>query len=375
MGDRPHVLVIVTTGEQGGAQTFVRELTTGLVGRYRFTVAAQGSDGVLQRACAEAGISFHPLRYLRRSIHPAHDMTAVAELARSLSHLRPELVQLNSSKAGVVGRLAAKLAGTPVVFTAHGWAFSTGARNTRAYALVERAMAPLADAIVCVSAADRHLALKHRVGRASQLHVIHNGIHAPTSLPAPRSWPDRPRLACIARLSAQKDISLVLHALTRPGLGSWSLSVFGDGPERAAVERQINDLHLADRVVLHGDVPDVRGRLSRFDAFVLPSNWEGLPFSILEAMAAGLPVVASNVGGVSEAVVHEETGLLVERGDVGGMAAALRRLHENGAWARKLGRAGHARVRARFGLDRMLDRYDALFASLLGTETRGRAVG
>jgi glycosyltransferase involved in cell wall biosynthesis len=198
------------------------------------------------------------------------------------------------------------------------------------------------------------------------MHVIHNGVRAPSAPPSRSREPESPRLACIARLSPQKDVPLLLDALAQSGNESWEVDIFGAGPDWWSVERRIHALGLERRVHLLGDIDGAARLLPQYDAFALPSNWEGLPFSVLEAMAAGLPVIASDVGGVAEAVVHERTGLLVPRGDTSRFAEALRRIVADPTWARSLGVAGHAHVKSAFGLDTMLARYDALFASVLG---------
>jgi glycosyltransferase involved in cell wall biosynthesis len=170
-------------------------------------------------------------------------------------------------------------------------------------------------------------------------------------------------------VTPQKDVALLLNALAQPGLGTWRLRIIGDGPERPRLEAQRDALHLGDRVEILGERGDVAEQLCNADAFVLPSRWEGLPYSILEAMAAGLPVVASRVGGVPELVVDGVTGFLVESENVGHMAAALDRLHSSGSAARELGRAGHQRVRQMFSNDGMLTDYDNLFRALLSVRS------
>jgi len=298
------------------------------------------------------------------------DAGAVREIRRLVHRLSPDLVHLNSSKAGVVGRVALAFSQVPVVFTAHGWAFAASGTGTLIYATIERSVASFADAIVCVSKWDRKVALARRIGSPGRLHVIQNGVAVEGTPPVRGPWPDEPRLACIARPSPQKDLPLLVKALSVPGLENWHLDVFGDGPDRGAVDEQIMTLGLSNRAHLLGDHANLTDQLPRYDALALPSNWEGLPFSILEGMAAGLPVVASDVGGVAEAVVDGETGLLVPRGDVEGFATALRRLAEDGPWARSLGLAGHTRVRNHFSAELMFERYDLLYRSLIGRGLR-----
>jgi glycosyltransferase involved in cell wall biosynthesis len=173
----------------------------------------------------------------------------------------------------------------------------------------------------------------------------------------------RPRIGTTVRLDRQKGIDVLLGAL--PLLPGVDLELVGDGPERESLERLAATADVADRVRFAGWSEDARSWLSRWDLFVLPSRHEGLPLAILDAMLAGLPIVAADVGSVSEAVVHEETGLLVRPGDVEGLAAAIRRLLEDHQLARRLGARAQAMGRERFLADRMARRYEVLYAQLL----------
>jgi glycosyltransferase involved in cell wall biosynthesis len=364
---KPRLLVLVTLAGAGGAQTFAATLVAGLRGRYEIEVAAHGPGGVLANACAALEVPFHHVRHLVREPHPYHDLAAVRELRSLARALAPEIVQINSSKAGVLARLALPGLGARTVFTAHGWAFSgrTGAAGAL-YSAAERAVAPLSDAIVCVSSHDLQLARERGISPRGGLHVIHNGVDATAALPPPRPSGTRLVLGCTARLAPPKDLITLLDALVRPGCEAWQLRVFGDGPDRAQIERHRETLGLGYRVTMFGNRDDVAAQLAGCDAFALISDWEGLPYSILEAMAAGLPVLATGVGGIPDLVVPGATGDLVPPRDADAAGRVL------AAWAAAperlltMGRAGHERARASFSRERMVERYDALFGSLLG---------
>ena len=309
---------------------------------------------------------FHHVRHLVRDPHPFHDIAAIRELRALARGIAPDVVQINSSKAGVLARLALAGLGSRTVFTAHGWAFSGRAGAAGAvYTASEQAVAPLTDAIVCVSSHDLQLARERGISPRDGLHVIHNGVDAPGELPAHRAPGNRLVLGCTARLAPPKDLITLLDALAQPGCETWELRVFGEGPDREEIERHRDALGLGDRVTLLGHRTDVPEQLADCDAFALITDWEGLPYSILEAMAAGLPVLATRVGGIADLVVPGSTGELVPARDA---AAAARVL---AAWAADppalltLGRAAHARARSSFSRERMVGRYDALFASLL----------
>ena len=312
MTPRPRLLIAVTLGVAGGAQTFAATLARGLCERWRVDVASGDASGPLADACAALEVGYHHVPSLVRDPDPRSDLRAIADLRLLARSLAVDVVQLNSSKAGLIGRLA-MVGGPATVFTAHGWAFAQqpGAKARQAYLAMERATAPLADAIVCVAASERERALAAGIRPAARLHVIHNGIDAPASPPERGPWPLRPRLVTVARLNADKDVATLLAALAQPAAQAWRAEIVGDGPEREALEAQCDALDLRSRVRFAGERDDVADRLAQADAFVLPSRMEALPMSILEAMAAALPVVACDVGGVAEEVADGRTGLLV----------------------------------------------------------------
>jgi glycosyltransferase involved in cell wall biosynthesis len=376
-GSRPKLLIVATLAEAGGAQTFVRSLIEGLRDDYTIDVAAHGPTGALADACAQAGIPFHHVENLVRRPSPGRDVRAVLEIRRLIGRLRPDLVQINSTKAGLVARLALIGTGVPAVFTAHGWAFSGRRGLARLTALfVEKATAPLSAAIVCVSDWDWQLAISRGIAPPQRLRHISNGIAVPEASPERGPWPLRPLLLCVARLAPPKDIRLLLDALAQDDLQRWRLEIIGDGPDRASLQAHRDELRLSRRVEFLGERQDVAEHLARADAFVLPSKWEGLPYSILEAMSAGLPVIASRVGGIPELVVPGVTGLLVNPGDADALSAALRTLLNSGRRAREFGREGHARVKGHFRLDQMVAGYHDLFRSVLAgrVASPGRSV-
>jgi glycosyltransferase involved in cell wall biosynthesis len=352
----------------------VRTLVDGLRGGYDIEVAAHGPNGSLVDACRASAVPFHHLENLVRDPDPRRDVTALVELRALVRRVHPDIVQINSTKAGMLGRLALIGTGIPVVFTAHGWAFSgRRGRGGLAAVMVERMTAPLSTAIVCVSDWDLRLAIDRRLAPPARLHAIHNGIVVGAPPPDRGPWPADPVLVCVARLAPPKDLGLLLAALAEDGLAAWRLRVIGDGPERGRLETRARTLGVADRVEWLGHRTDVSEQLAIADAFVLPSRWEGLPYSILEAMVAGLPVVASRVGGIPELIVDGVTGFLTERDSVPALADALKRLGADGSHSREMGRAGYERARRVFSVDGMLRSYDGLFRSLLARKTMARA--
>jgi glycosyltransferase involved in cell wall biosynthesis len=348
---RPRVVLVITLAEVGGAQSYVAALLPALAERYDVVLAAHG-EGPLREAAARGGVRFVPLQHVRRPIRPLRDLAGLFELTRLLRRERPQILHASSSKAGVLGRCAAVVTRVPIrIFTVHGWAFAAySGLASRLYRLTDRLMEPLTTVTICVSERERTAGLEAGTCREDRTVVIRNAVDVAA---APRSGHDRstPRLMAVGRLNAPKDFLTLVRALSQLREGSFEAVVVGGGPEREAVEAEIGRLGLERSVQLAGERGDVPALLAGSDVFVLSSRSEGLPVSVLEAMAAELPVVASDVGGLAELVVDGESGILVPPGDPESLAEALRRLIGDRDLRRKLGAAARARAEASFDLE------------------------
>ncbi|MDP2307597.1 MAG: glycosyltransferase family 4 protein [Pseudomonadota bacterium] len=349
----PGVLLVITRGEPGGAQVHVLDLVRGLRDRIAFHVVV-GDDEYLAREVRRLGVPVDVVPDLRRSVSPTADRRALRALRAIVAKVRPDLVHTHSSKAGLLGRLAARAEGVPAIHTAHAWSFSDGLSWPRKVMAipVEAVASRWTRRFIVVSEADREIAVRYRVARDSQVRVVHNGV-----VDGPeRAQPDAdgpPILTMVARMAAPKDHLLLLRALT--GIDApFSVRLVGDGPDRPQIAAAVRELGLAGRVTLLGARGDVPALLATSHVFALISRQEGFPLAILEAMRAGLPVVASDVGGVREAVVPETTGLLVARGDEAGLRRALRRLLGAPHLRRTLGAAGRSAYEKRFTAEHML---------------------
>jgi glycosyltransferase involved in cell wall biosynthesis len=346
---RPRVLLVITLAETGGAQTYVASLVPALLDEFDVAVAAHG-HGYLRDAVLEAGARYVPLTHVRRPLDPRHDLLGLVELTRLIRRERPQIVHANSSKAGILARLAATATRVPVrLFTVHGWAFKAheGAAAT-AYLWADRLMRPLTSTIVCVADSERRTGLAARTCRADRTVVIHNGV----ALDRPRRRPVAGplRLLSVGRLRAPKDFITLVRAVAALAPGAARLRVAGDGPDRAALEAEVARLGIGDAVELLGTRPDVDELLADSDVFVLSSDSEGFPMSVVEAMAAGVAVVASAVGGVPEAVTDGETGLLVPPRDITALARAISGLADDPARVAAMGDAGRRRAEERFDI-------------------------
>lgn len=204
---------------------------------------------------------------------------------------------MHLSKAGWLGGLAAKWLKIPVVFTAHGWAFTEGVpkRQQIVYRWAEKLAAPFAGKIITVSDYDRKLAIKYKITYPNKIITIHNGMPDIDTTLFAKPEVEPVHLIMVARFEEQKDHILLLETLEELKDLPWTLELVGDGPLMGIVREKAEKLGISDKIQFSGACDDVPCRLAKAQIFILTSKWEGFPRSILEAMRAGLPVIASDV--------------------------------------------------------------------------------
>jgi len=357
------VLHVLAPAPFGGLERVVETLARGHHDRgHRVAVASVLEQGEAQSEVhtgGEAGharieLSLPSRRYLR-------EREALIELIRRWG---PDVVHTHGYRSDIIGGWAARACGTPTVTTVHG--YTGGDFKNRLYEWLQTRSFRRFDAVVAVSAPlSEHL---RRAGVSERrLHVIRNGwapepllerAAARERLAAP---PDVLHLGWVGRLSHEKGPDLFVEALGRLGRNGWTASIVGDGPRRGALERRARELGIADHVRWHGAVPAAARLFAGFDTFVMTSRTEGTPMVLFEAMAAGVPVLATRVGGVPDVVDEAEAALVPP--DAASIADALRRMLDDR-------RSGIERAqRARQALERFagggwLERYERVYEAL-----------
>ncbi len=388
---RIRVLHPITCLAIGGAQenTILTAdlMNKGIVGNGHYHVEIvsgpqTGPEGSLIEEVRERDIPLTVLPALRRELSPLHELPAVRYLRRLMTdgsgRPRFDIVHTHSSKAGVVGRIAAAWAKIPlIVHTVHGWSFhdQMPPARRRLYVAFERLAARYSHKTIVVSATDIEKGLSEGIGRPEDYVVIRSGIELdrfghPSVPPAEM----RRRLGIpsnalvigsVTRLLPQKAPLDLLNAFAlvhrkRPDV--W-LTVVGDGFLRAEMEQRLNELRIADRVILTGVRRDIPELMAMFDVFLLSSLWEGLPRVLPEAMANGLPIVCTEADGSSEAVLDGETGFITPRGRPDLLAARLLTLLTDESLRRRMGESGRARA-PEFGARKMVQDIEALYREL-----------
>lgn len=351
----------------GGAQVHVRDLAAAVRAQGHSPVVITSGRGPFIDELRAQQIPTYVLKHLSVPIAPLRDLQALREIRAVLLDIRPDLIAAHSSKAGILGRLAGRSLRIPVVFTAHGWAFTPGIPPVQAaaYRQIERFVGPFASKIITVSEFDRQLALEARIASEDRVVTVHNGT---PDIPARlRADPGRSpvRLVMVARFEPQKDHATLLQALAGLRDQPWEMDLIGDGPLMGSMESLAATLGLGDQVRFLGQRRDVDQILAQAQVSLLVSNWEGFPLSILEAMRAGLPVVASSVGGISESVLDEETGYLVPRRGTELLRDRISRLLRTPALRAQLGAKGRVRYEQHFTLAHSVVKTVAVYRDVL----------
>lgn len=344
--------------ELGGAELSLANLLAALPGRVDATVVGTDRDVVERLASARTGTPAVVVPRIRSLL----DLRSINAHGRAFLSLKPDIVQvtLNHPWACTWAQLvAATIPGVRVIAIEqlpreplHRW-------DPLVKRLIERGV----DAHVVVGARSADELARITGLRRASLRTIHNGIPDLELEPLPRV-PGGFVVGSLGRLHAQKGYDVLVRALAR--LEGVTAVLVGDGEERQELLELAAALGVADRFVVRGWADDARRHLAGFDAFVLPSRFEAFPLSIVEAMLAGLPVVAGDVGSVSEAVVDGSTGLLVPAGDVDALVVAIERLRADATLREEMGARGRRRALDLFTAEAMAARFDALYDEVVG---------
>jgi glycosyltransferase involved in cell wall biosynthesis len=331
------ILYIITQADGGGAQNY----TLALAKHFNGAIAAghrAGSDSASNEAgklfidAQRAGLKTFELKHLKRKIDPWQDVLAVWEIRELIKTYEPDIVHLNSSKAGILGSFAAIGLKKKTVFTAHGFIFnellSTGVKNF--YLSLEKIASGYRDHIITVSEADRKSALKIGLIKADKITTIHNGIGQINFLPRDDAkkqlnlFADKFIFGCVANFYKTKGVGILIDAVSMLNdeiKNHCQFIVIGDGSEFENFKLKIENLHLQGNIKLLGKMENASKYLHAFDCLIMPSRKEGLPYALLEAMQAGLPIIATNVGGIPEAL--GDAGILIDPENPQALAEAI----------------------------------------------------
>ena len=335
-------------------------------------LARRGHENVLAAPEGSAIVRLLPpgdARGVPLAVRNDVDLFAAFRLAHLVARERPDVVHLHTSRALALTLWLPRLAAPAVVTRRMDYPVRRGLRTRLLYGRRVAAVAAISEEV--------RRQLEAGGVAPERIRVIPSGVEVPDGLPGPagreaarRRFGAGPEtvIAVVAALETRKGHDVLLHALARAGARGLAFTALlcGDGSQRAALEEEAGRLGLSSHVRFLGEQRQVADVLAAADLFVLPSRKEGLGVAILEAMALGLPVVASAVGGIPESVEDGGTGLLVPPEDVDALAAAIARLARDPGLARRMGERGRERARVRFAMSAMADGYERLYGEVTG---------
>ncbi|MFI8687964.1 glycosyltransferase family 4 protein [Rossellomorea sp. NPDC077527] len=368
---------ITRMDDVGGAQVHVLDLSLSLMGAGHEVIVLSMGSGPVTDELQKNGIRCEELTHLQLKINPMQDWLALNELCKWLKRLKPDILATHSSKAGMLGRMAGKICRVPTVFTAHGWAFSEGVpeRKRRVYTILERYAGKISNGIITVSDYDHQLALKHRIIHESKMQTIHNSVpDVPENL---RRNPlgSIPKLIMVARFASPKDHRFLLMALESMRELSWELDLVGDGPLMKDIKDMVARSSIAHRVHFLGNRRNIPELLADSHLFVLISRHEGLPISVIEAMRAGLPIVASDVGGLRELIEEGKNGFLIPRNDTNTFIQKVKTLIADPQLMKQMGQCSRTQYESHFLFEQMRDQTIQMYQTVLESSIRKRPVG
>ncbi len=366
MEGKTTILYLITATNAGGTEKALWELVRRLdTGRFTAHVCTLKKPGIFGPRLAAAAAGFHTLGLpesggLRAALN---FLPACIGLARIARRVRPAIIHSFLFRANICGRLAGRLAGVPIVISS--------LRVTEAGSLahfVDRMTAGMVDRYTAVSEAVRQEAITRTGIAPKKIITIPNGIDFP-KLPTPIADPGVFKIALFGRFHQQKGHDVLLQAMKllagqKPLVRAF---LFGEGPDEAALKKTVADLGIADRVSFMGVVDNPTEAMASMDAIVLPSLWEGMPNAVLEAMAAGKPVVASRIAGMDELVQDGSTGLLCGLGNAAEFAAALLSLARDRQRTGAMGEAGRCLAKEKFSIAATVAATVGLYDELIKT--------
>ncbi|MDQ0321103.1 glycosyltransferase involved in cell wall biosynthesis [Pararhizobium capsulatum DSM 1112] len=386
-GHKLRIAQVVTRMDIGGVPDHVMTLVQGLSNHAEVTVIGSSIDPQHERALTNLGVPFLPVP-MERSLSPLSDIRSFGKLRKALRDGAFDIVHTHMSKAAMLGGLASATSGIPVTInTAHNLGFlalsNPAARGL--FWIYDRLLFALTtDAVITVSGRVRDGIIRSGIAPGDKVVSIHNGIEA-GRFPTDRDRASairhtfgiedsHPLIVTVARLVWFKGLHDLIDAaaLVLEKEPNARFLIVGSGPQLDELRAKTVALGIADRVIFAGERRDVPDILSAADIFALTSVSEGLPISILEAMAAGLPVVATDVGGISELVAEGETGFLVPAREPREIANRILRLTADAGLRQSFGTAGRDRVTKAFSPEQMVTQTTRLYHQLLAAKAAGR---
>lgn len=364
------ILQCITLSETGGAQQIVKYLCEGL-SREKKLILTTAPNGELVEWAKGMGIKVYSLSNMKRRPSPFDDLMTMIQLTSIIRREKPDIVHCHSWKAGVLGRIAAFLCGVKSIYlTVHGWSVLSYSNHAvkAIFIFIEKLLALISTKLICVCEEDRVLGCQLKIASNEKFCTIYNGIEdirnkESKSIREKYNLPEKAIvIGSVARLAPQKrclEAVEIMADVIKQSEDIYFIFI-GDGPLYGRMNKAVKEFGIEHRFILAGNQNDVPSYLNSMDIFLLLSNYEGLPVSILEAMSMGIPVIASNVGGVCELIEDGVNGYLVSHNE-DEIIQKLRFLIENENLRKSFGAKSRERFLEKFTVEKMIEGYRQLY--------------
>lgn len=371
------ILYCITKANFGGAQRYVYELAVEAKKRGHNVAVVFGEPGTLGDKLGSKGIRIISIPSLGRDIGMLKDFKTLLALYKLLKEEKPDVIHLNSSKIGLLGGIAAKFYSRKnknpklkTIFTGHGWAFNENRFFIIRYIFKKLHAITIRLANVTIAVSEKTKRDIEDLAKGKKIKVIYNGISRFNLLDGFASQQkigqnveEEIWIGSISELHQNKGVDILIKSFSQVASDypDVALVVIGGGEEKENLKKLVSKLGLQDRVHLLGFVDNARQYLQAFDVFTLTSRTEAFPYALLEAGLAGLPVIASNVGGIPEVITDGQSGLLTEPGDTEAISKAMESILGNPEKRDKLGKNLKQKVETDFSLEQMFNKTFSLY--------------
>jgi glycosyltransferase involved in cell wall biosynthesis len=327
------IIILITRGDSfGGAQSHVLLISKYFKNNQWDVIVVYGGDSLIFKNYLDQNLIENiNIKTFSNKFNLFKDIKSLFYFRKLLYTYRPDYISLHSSKSGLMGRIAAIGLHSKVVFTVHGWPFTSGVANYKKwfYVFLEKCTSALINKYIVVSKFDFDLSLKYSICPLDKLNLIYNGIESLSISSKPKLSSNNKRfnIIMVARFEDQKNHKTLILAIK--DLSNVNLTFIGDGPKLNDIKNYVIQNDIKSNIIFKGFSDKVDDHLLENDLFVLSSNWEGFPISTLEAMRCGLPVIVSDVGGAAECVKHGVNGFIFKNGDYIQLANYIKKLDKN----------------------------------------------
>lgn len=358
------LMLVVTNADLAGAPIHVRDLAIGLKKQFKKIIIVFGEEGVIQKVCSDQNIDTYIIPTMRSNINLLQDWKSLTTLSEIVINTRPDVIHVHSTKAGMISRIVAKMHKIPLVYTIHGWGFGTGRKMHVSIFVrwIEFALKMLTTRYIAVSNHDRDIGISVLNISPSKISTIHNGISNKldnTQFKEPNS------LIMVARDDPQKDYDTLFRAIAGMNVTLYCVGKGTDSDQFKARARNMVGTTYPNLKFL-GVRDDIPVLIDRAAIFVLSSRFEGLPISIIEAMRSGMPIVASDVGGVNELLTDGFNGWLFESGNYVQLRTCINKYLNENALLGIHGSNSRQKFLQEFESEKMLSNILNIYETVLG---------